>query len=573
MPVQENVLVKQDVLLLEDVLVKQDTTGLGESVMASDVKTSDDHKECFEDYVWKNMQLVYTVKEIEPSIDLRTISLNGLSAKLYQHAEEFRDSLMKVCVDKEIINEVNSFFEASQDIFQSRSATEIDTPLDFYLNDKECVIHHNEARISSKNSGTENKILDEQMKSEAHMTIQSQVETGEITKWLEFPRNVVLKNRLDLLEICGRTPYELSNFRGNRKETLLHAALETSTVNDEIIKKLLKHIPVDTPDYNENEITPLHKLLEKSDIAEKAKYELVKIFVRAGATLDNTGLFPLTACTCYTKFLRSSCSSHKDVFKDGYWMKVFDLVSGDFINKRDGDKGKTALLYTIQWSPDYSSEIQSNFITLMNYVLKKGARVDIVDDEGLSILHYAVHEQNIDMIRLAIQLGCPRSIKCKMGFNAIYYLCVMTDVQSMDNFLICLETLLSLDIDINEKAIDGSTTLHFSAVLMKRTACKILLKHGADPKIHDHLSRTALHYIAAKGRDFHRIPLLKEYGADVNARDMYGHTPLHYACMYGQSEAVIKLLECGANPLLHCQVINIAPIHLASAKGDTKSIV
>ena len=352
--------------------------------------------------------------------------------------------------------------------------------------------------------------------------------------------------------------------------------MDTSTVNDEIIKQLLKHIPVDTPDYNENEITPLHKLLQKSDIAEKAKYELVKIFVRAGATLDNTGLFPLTACTCYTKFLQSSCFGSNDMFKDGYWMKVFDLVSEDFINERDGDEGKTALHYTIAWPSSDSSEIRSNFITLMNYVLKKGARADIVDNKGLSILHHAVHEQNEDMVRLAIQLGCPRNSKCKKSFNAIYYLCVSIGYTPEDDFsvkfLIILRTLLSLGIDINEKAIDGSTALHFSAVVMRRTACKILLEHDADPNVLDHLSRTALHYIAAKGYDFNVIPLLDEYGADINVQDIYGYTPLHYACMYGQSEAVIKLLECGADPLLHCQVINIAPIHLASATGDLSNI-
>ena len=585
-PLPEHVLAKQNVPVPEDALMQQETTVLGGSVMGFDVKTSDDHKKRFEEYVRENMQLVYTVKEIEPSIDLRTITLNGLSAKLYQHAEEFHDSLMKVCIDKESIREVKSFYKAyatetdgcksSENVPQSRFFTTEDTSVDYDVDDKECLMHHKDAPISLKSSATENQVPDEQMKTEAHMTIQSQVEIGKIKKWLEFPRNVVLKNRIDLLWIFFRTPYEVSSFRGPRKETLLHDALDTSTVNNEIIKQLLKHIPVDTPDYNENEITPLHKLLQKSDISEKAKYEIVKIFVRAGATLDNIGLFPLTACTCYTKFLQSSCLGCNDVFKDVYWMKVLDMVSKDFINERDGGEGKTALHYTIKWRPNYSSEIQSNCITLMHYVLKKGARADIVDNEGLSILHHAVHEQNEDMVRLAIQLGCPRNIKCKKGFNAIYYLCVSIGYTPEDDFyvkfLIILRTLLSLGIDINEKAIDGSTALHFSAVVMRRTACKILLEHDADPNVLDHLSRTALHYIAAKGYDFNVIPLLDEYGADINVQDIYGYTPLHYACMYGQSEAVLKLLKCGADPLLHCQVINIAPIHLASATGDLSNI-
>ena len=137
--------------------------------------------------------------------------------------------------------------------------------------------------------------------------------------------------------------------------------------------------------------------------------------------------------------------------------------------------------------------------------------------------------------------------------------------------------------DINKRAIDGCSTLHFAFCLENKKITKSLLKHGADPMLGDKHGMNVLHYsceggyygiskwilqycpMAANSTDKNDVTplhltsaykrteiveLLLSYGAYVNAVDKFNASPLHYAAFGGTLEIVHALLKAGADPTL-----------------------
>ena len=197
-----------------------------------------------------------------------------------------------------------------------------------------------------------------------HDNIGVLVDGGSIMKWLKFPH----QNRPDLLELCVKTNYEMDVFRDKDNHTLLHAAVSKSTINIDIIQKLLGVIKVDTP-YNSH--SALHRGIVNDYISEKNRLCLVKDFVEAGATLGaRCNVMGTTALHSYCEHLVDSLSNEEDnpqftnsntndllsasstnktigCLKNNTWKEVVDGLSSPHINTKD-TYGVTPLYYNYQ---------------------------------------------------------------------------------------------------------------------------------------------------------------------------------------------------------------------------------
>jgi cytohesin len=103
---------------------------------------------------------------------------------------------------------------------------------------------------------------------------------------------------------------------------------------------------------------------------------------------------------------------------------------------------------------------------------------------------------------------------------------------------------LAAGADVNAKYADGSTPLHFAAVVGRREVVELLIAEGADVNGKGVGGGTPLHYAALGGRK-EVAELLIAKGADVNAKRSDGSTPLDRAIRLGQTETAAFLRKHG----------------------------
>ena len=507
-----------------------------------------DDREAIVQMLKKDSYTVNTLLEIDPSIDIHAISSAELLFKIKKEAADFHHRLMEISDQTKMSESVNVFFKSCDAEYQTRR--DIPSP--------KVVFDHSTVSDIYKDD-----VMADCFRAENSM---------DIGGWLKFPYFTVVNDRSDLIELCVQTGYKLALFRGFKYETLLHVAVSGRTVNIEILEKLLCCIPVDTPS---RVSTSLHELLRNRHISEKQRFELVQLFLIFGASLGQVGRIRVTAYNVYIEYLQMNLWRQDiDVTKGGYWMKILNLLFISGVTEIDGN-GKNALHYCMVCPPEFSDAMREKWVMIMDYLIEKGAKINVVDKNGLSIMHSGVSSLNMDVLSYVLHQNCNVNIHSKMGLNPIYFLCLFHKYTStedcLDVFMPLLQVLVSCGTDINTQAIDGSTPLHHCAATMNVIVCEFLLQHEADLHITDYLSRTALHY-SVRNSDSSVIPLLHKYAANISAVDKYGYAAIHYACMYGNNTAVKSLIECGAELLMPCHVVQLQPIHLAIERGDAAMI-
>lgn len=140
--------------------------------------------------------------------------------------------------------------------------------------------------------------------------------------------------------------------------------------------------------------------------------------------------------------------------------------------------------------------------------IKQGADPDARDDQGLTLLQYAILARNKDG----------------------------------------LEALLDSGANPNLPGYEGSTALHTAAIDDDPAYLRLLLAHGGDPNVAHAVTGERPLAKAVGPRTAAQFQMLLEAGADPNLADRTGNTPLHRAAMVNAGGSVLALLEAGANP-------------------------
>ncbi len=147
---------------------------------------------------------------------------------------------------------------------------------------------------------------------------------------------------------------------------------------------------------------------------------------------------------------------------------------------------------------------------MVEFLLARGADVNVKDNEGATPLHTA---KNGDVIKLLVAKGANINAKTKGGYTPLHLVETKT----------ACESLLSCGADVNARADNGDTPLHWSS---SRAVARLLLARKVDVEARDNLGRTPLHHQALYGRA-EIAELLLVNGANINAQDNDGATPLH----------------------------------------------
>ncbi|ENN73128.1 hypothetical protein YQE_10269, partial [Dendroctonus ponderosae] len=202
-------------------------------------------------------------------------------------------------------------------------------------------------------------------------------------------------------------------------------------------------------------------------------------------------------------------------------------------------------------------------------LLEKGADINTANVDGLTALHQACIDDNLDMVEFLVEQGAdvnrgdnegwtPLHATASCGFKYIakYLIEKGADVAAVNN-----DGELALDIaecqrmtdllrdEIRKRGIGFEASIDCDAarndeeIAMLRDAKEWLAtKSSLVNEPHPKTGASALHVAAAKGY-VNVMQVLLQCGADIDAQDTDGWSPIHAAAHWGQEEACRLLVE------------------------------
>lgn len=199
--------------------------------------------------------------------------------------------------------------------------------------------------------------------------------------------------------------------------------------------------------------------------------------------------------------------------------------------------------------------IDRNLIKLLKFLLEKSKDsigipiVDIRDKNDNIPLHYAIHHKNIEAIKILLDNGSNINSSDKEGQNALH-LAIYTR-----SFDIC-KLIISNGININARYGTGETALHIACNLQLIDIIKLLIINKIDINRQDYEHEyTALHYsVNLNNKEI--VSILLNSGADPNLQDTYGNTAIHY-CIIEEHLEILELINNNKKYAINFNLWNI----------------
>jgi len=140
------------------------------------------------------------------------------------------------------------------------------------------------------------------------------------------------------------------------------------------------------------------------------------------------------------------------------------------------------------------------------------------DEGGLTPVHFAAQQGDADKLSLMLMAGGKPGARTQDGITPLH-LATSPDVVTV---------LHQRGVEIDIRAGNGATPLHFAALNQLPDVTQRLIELGADVNAVDAEKETPLH-MAAMGGDTRTAALLLEHGANPRLRDARGLTPSQLA--------------------------------------------
>ncbi|MFV0541963.1 MAG: ankyrin repeat domain-containing protein [Aestuariibaculum sp.] len=270
-------------------------------------------------------------------------------------------------------------------------------------------------------------------------------------------------------------------------------------------------------------------------------------------------------------------------------IKYLLSLKGNDVNKKTHD-GRTYIF----WSASAGNS------DLMEYLLKEGAKTDILDDHGYSVLNFAANGgvQNTKVYDLCLAQGIdPKTDLNHDGANALLL------AAPKDNDLKLIDYFTSKGVDINstdkngngvfnyvarsgntklmdkllQKGIKGNDQAFLFAAYGGRGSSnsievyKYLESKGLSPRTTNQNGETPLHIVAGRNKDIAILEYLLSKGLSVNDQDNNGNTPFINAASRN-SVAVLELLSKTVNNVNQTNKKNQTALLLAAGGNEAEAI-
>lgn len=199
----------------------------------------------------------------------------------------------------------------------------------------------------------------------------------------------------------------------------------------------------------------------------------------------------------------------------------------------------------------YNQIIQHDIDDFNGVFIKNPDLVFARDEDGSSLLHFAVENQNLEVVKKLIEWKLNPLISDNNGETPVIQAIMPDDVTILDYLLFVSASAITKD--------DEAFLLSTAVVNACDTAVKCMLDHNFDCTLFYRDDPILLWAIQSEKIDI--IQYLVEHGACVDVSGEDGYTPLYNACAEGLIEIVRFLLD------------NNASVNLPSSDGCTPLII
>lgn len=222
---------------------------------------------------------------------------------------------------------------------------------------------------------------------------------------------------------------------------------------------------------------------------------------------------------------------------------AYELIDmGVDVNYRDADQGYTPLLIACE---------NGRPLSLIKKLIERGAKLDVVTNEGFAALHFFPskrstdhqggagdttigEEERLEKTTYLLSKGAKLDVKTKEGFTPLHIA-----VQSGDEI-----AMLLIEKGANIQAVSntGATMLQLAAGAGSARLVKYFLDHGANVQAKNGEGYTAIFYGAQSGSG-EVVKLLLDKGAVCTDYGKDRKTPLFLIAMFPTAEAHYETLE------------------------------
>lgn len=198
-------------------------------------------------------------------------------------------------------------------------------------------------------------------------------------------------------------------------------------------------------------------------------------------------------------------------------------------------------------------------------------------NDGVTLLHLAVQEGQTNILEFLLSRGARLDIKDNNNYTPLHWAVML-------GFKDIARMLISNGADVNDRGLNSMTPLHDAAYNGHQEIAKMLIANGAKLDARDELGNTPLdlavekkqtgvlallkplHMAVEKGETGEFEDALKKYPFFIDARDENGRTPLHLAAAKGNKEILWMLINQGAG-INTRDIDGFTPMELAAQKG------
>ncbi|KAJ8667125.1 hypothetical protein QAD02_008787 [Eretmocerus hayati] len=227
-------------------------------------------------------------------------------------------------------------------------------------------------------------------------------------------------------------------------------------------------------------------------------------------------------------------------------------------------------------------------VDVVKMILSRRAKIDAVNQEGVTPLYNAVDHNNVEVTILLLKHGAKASVVDYYN-QSLLHIAVQREC-----YLIVQVLLTKVETNVNAQDEYGRVPLHFAmlnacsqAVLEKmnlsasicidqegsREIVSLLLKNGAN--VNHKSDWTTPLQIAIEKSCVDIVEELLSYGASTEtnfeSREYLGLTPLQVASQKGSKEIVDLLLRNGSN-VNAASKANLTPLYIAAQRGHRKIV-